>query len=727
MSNFRQIFGVSTLVLLKSAHAVDDWDITLGKSLCSNPLTEDQAWNAGLAFGRALGEEEDNLALPPFVIELEPSSNCGEGNFGYDVQIAVKLINDDHFDNVMAQIEQPQFNGWFAFGLKTDTELDVTVWDMDQVTCASLEEVGDGLCPESLGLVFNTKTTKKKKNVQCTGEECRLACCKTYDPCPIKKKEKHCSKVKDVNGEEMCWWDALSMECIRFPDKCWKIDDHSQCAVATDCEWKDDLQSCGRFGNGVPCKAIEDPDICTNISDGWCTWSENRCANSDERDNVNCKGWKTLEDCDAVEDGVCMWSVSDRSCVKARPDGFSCKDVTSRPGCNQKTYGNCIWVVSTASCGPITRTFKCNEKDRRNTCENEEGCQWNEIHEACTRGTGDGVPCGALETEDDCLRLSGGYCDWVQESRECADVVSAWSEVCDEFESRASCNKERQSRCIWDTTDSKCDAVQVQGIRCKDIDTSKICDKYDSRCSWSADKGCVPSGDAATQECGEFTGRASCANAGGCLWDQKNSLCFESRSFDKCAGEPDIETCQRSDDCVWDSTYQVCYTEPATCADSNYWTCLYTEDCTWTGTQENGICTSTAPEPVDCSEATSDDACTERGCSWDPSGTKGGRRGRRRKKTSGTCKDPEQTAVNTCAGYEHHQTLAAQTEHCATVPTEKAKHCRERGCERVDGNCTPKLNPACADVNSASCCRLPGCFVNYSNECTGEFTGWLDE
>merc|ERR1719361_199235 len=114
----------------------------------------------------------------------------------------------------------------------------------------------------------------------------------------------------------------------------------------------------------------------------------------------------------------------------------------------------------------------------------------------------------------------------------------------------------------------------------------------------------------------------------------------------------------------------------------NYFTCMSAVNCSWQGEQQAGECIEATVEEmnVECGLATKNDDCVDMGCTWVPKKVRGGRRGRRakEKKAMGTCVAPveddseaastggseEETNADACAGFEHHQTAAAQAEHC---------------------------------------------------------------
>lgn len=706
--------GWVLLTSLPIALANDSWDIVVGKTVCASAMTEEQVWDTGSAFGMALTETYSKLSKDPFVLEVQESVYCGEGVFGYDVQMALDVKKTKDISSVKAEIDGDDFNGWYAQWIRDATRYKTTVYDLEQVTCASLATEGQKLCPIEEQLQYDWLAGDA---VTCMGSECKDVCCIPLDPCPLQTKSKHCN---DKDFEGVCWWNAVEGTCVKFPEKCWQIEDRTKCEAAPGCEYDDEnFDSCISVDDDkVPCRAIDDEAICSILSNGWCQWKGNKCGPSDDRDTTACIPFKKRGTCNAPEnEGICIWDITEGVCARDKNKGIKCNNVSSRSKCNEWTDGNCMWMNN--MCNQTTKTYQCNEYERAVHCKEDDACEWSQQYQFCVR-VGDGVPCDALDEEDLCLMKSGGYCEWSQKDRQCIEVDQNWGAVCAEFETRSSCSKERLNRCVWDVDDGICLPVEVDGIGCKDVEKQSSCEAVaGNKCAWNGKDGCVSTkGTSEEAECSDLTSKNACLAPGGCLWDQKEKQCTDFIQ-DDCAASKTSKLCKKNDECTWDEIVEVCFETPEECNDRTYWTCMTADECEWVGKQKNGSCEDLQ---VDCESATSSDDCSARGCQWNESS------GKKKKGSGGTCVEPVATPEptepgdNVCAGNEHHWTMSAQKKHCDEVS--KAKHCPGRGCQWNGSKCKPLSSPECMDIAASSCCRIPGCSL-VNDACVGEFTGWL--
>lgn len=402
------------------------------------------------------------------------------------------------------------------------------------------------------------------------------------------------------NGDCLC---PSGTQC-GVQSSCDALTTSGACNAAAGCAWR---TAAGVCATGSVCSSYGSEGTCTAGGVFGCSWNGSACVNS----TLSCASYLTQGTCDAPSVVGCEWNgttcVADDSCAK-----------TTQATCDN-TAG-CAWNVTTNAC--VVSTVCEVDPTCGGGCGVGQQCNGQtgvcECVTPCSSGCGpleycdtsDAAQCGVCTCRSDC----GGDCG---SGRTCADHDS----------NAATCNQ-----CVCDTT---CGGVQCPGQSTCETDTGAaecglcvppkcgfcpdtlVCDPgsgfcvCDTSCGGGCPNGTMCDANPGSQTCGQCQCIEDCG--GSC---PNGTVCSDpaSATCGLCIPPPQCPVCAQGQVC--DPINGICVVDPD-CGG-----CVAGFQCNpVTGQCQPGVCPAIVTDPSNCSNATTEGACTlgAAACVWNGS------------------------------------------------------------------------------------------------------------
>jgi len=560
-----------------------------------------------------------------------------------------------------------------------------------------------------------------------------------------------------------CYWDSQYNEC--YEEGCWSYEE-ADCTPDNGCNWKSDNGWCEDSG----CWNHESNASCQLAS--GCDWEEDTNGNYGWCYEIGCWDYSDVDTC-YLYNSTCAWDDSGSYCYeKGCWDNENAGNCTgdcdwidtgqcSEEGCWENTLeGDCTTAGCTWEGGGWCEDTGCWNYKLKSTCDNVDGCTWNEQYSYCEQKS-----CGTFATEGQCnaynITSSSGVLNCFWDGWSCMEL-GCWNlnnqgNCSDAVGTALGCSWNSQSECKeqncwnWNTegdcmADSDCNwtgsCYGDYSLECWNHNTEGAC--LSGGCTWEGncnEKGCW-SYNTQTECCGS----SDCTAGELCGWESsgwcKDTGCWDYYNEANCTGTAG---------CIWDGTSNYCYEEG--CWDYNQSTCTLNayRDCKWGGNVTDGYCyeegcwnwmTSAqcgAHNSSNCVWDTNGQYCYEEGCwskgdsascnaqsncEWENQGWCFSL-GCWNYNTEGDCTDSDACAWDSTYDYcyekgcwDYSENSSCQNNTKCDWEGDENGYCFEAGCwNNYDaGNCTENSNCFWDTSNTAGWCQQGGCWDFYNTD-----------